>query len=105
MKGRAQPLQAMVYQLEDARGLSTRSARWPTTAKKFRDELLGGNGKQSFGVVAAQFRAVALAAANGDATAMGNLRGGHQYLDAARANAGSSPLNIAARSAPFFGQR
>ena len=90
MKAALQPLQAMVYQLEDARKVIDTFSPLADDLKKFRDELLGGNSKQSFGVVAAQFRAVALAAANGDATAMGNLRGSAtSFLDAARANAGS----------------
>ena len=90
MRAALQPLQAMVYQLEDARKVIDTFSPLADDLKKFRDELLGGNGKQSFGVVAAQFRAVALAAANGDATAMGNLRGSAtSFLDAARANAGS----------------
>lgn len=90
IKGALQPLQAMIYQLEDARKVIDTFEPLAEDLKKFRNELLGGEGEQSFGYLAAQFRSIAQAAANGDATALANLRGaGSAYLDAARLNAGS----------------
>ncbi len=90
IKAALQPLQTMIYQLEDARKIIDTFEPLANDLKAFRDELLGGRGSDSFGYIAAQFRAIADAAAGGDATAMGKLRGaGTAYLDAARLNAGS----------------
>lgn len=90
LKSTLQPLQNMIYQLEDARKVIDTFEPLAEDLRNFRKELLGGQGEQSFGYIASQFRAVAQAAANGDATALGKLRGAAgNYLDAAKMNAGS----------------
>lgn len=91
IKESLQPLQQLVYELEDARSVIDTFGPLADSLREYRKELLGGQGATSFGQIAAQFRAVALAAANGDATALGKLQGvSSSYLDAARLNAGSS---------------
>lgn len=86
-----QPLQSMIYQLQDARAIIDTFGPLADDLRKYREELLGGTSGDSFGQIAAKFRATALAAANGDAEALAGLRGvSGSYLDAARANAGSS---------------
>lgn len=90
LKATLQPLQNLIYQLEDARKVIDTFEPLAEDLRNFRKELLGGQGEQSFGYIAAQFRTIAQAAANGDATALGQLRGAAgNYLDAARLNAGS----------------
>lgn len=92
MKATLQPLQAMIYQLEDAQGIIEKFGPLADDLKKFRAELLGGgDATGSFGFVQAQFRATAAAAAMGDATAMGGLRSAaNTYLSSAKNNAGSA---------------
>lgn len=88
LKDSLQPLQAMIYTLEDARSVIDKFTPLRDDLAKFRDELLGGDGSQSFGYLATKFRTTALAAANGDATAMAGLRGSaSDYLSAAKDNA------------------
>lgn len=90
LKATLQPLQNLIYQLEDARKVIDTFEPLAEDLRQYRKELLGGQGEQSFGYIAAQFRTIAQAAANGDATALGQLRGAAgNYLDAARLNAGS----------------
>lgn len=90
LKSTLQPLQAMVYELEDARGVIDTFQPLADDLKAYRDELLGGGSNASFGQLTAQFRATAALASTGDATALGKLRGvSSDYLDAAMKNAGS----------------
>ncbi|MGE8143042.1 hypothetical protein ACQKOE_13790 [Novosphingobium sp. NPDC080210] len=90
LKGTLQPLQTMIYQLEDAQKVIATFEPLAEDLKAFRKELLGGQGEQSFGYIASQFRTIAQAAANGDATALGQLRGAaSNYMDTVRLNAGS----------------
>lgn len=92
MKATLQPLQAMIYQLEDAQGIIEKFGPLADDLKKFRAELLGGgDATGSFGFVQAQFRSTAAAAALGDPTALGGLRSAaNTYLTSARNNAGSA---------------
>ncbi|WP_232494915.1 hypothetical protein [Novosphingobium kaempferiae] len=86
-----QPLQAMVYQLEDLTGVVDKFGPLADDLRAFKKELLGGDTLTSFASLAATFRSTAAGAAAGDATALGNLRGvSQEYLDAAMANAGSA---------------
>ena len=90
MKGSLQPLQAMVYQLEDANAIIAKFGPLANDLKAFRDELLGNGAGTGFAFLAQQFRSTAALAAGGDATAMGSLRGAsNAYLQAAKDNAGS----------------
>lgn len=90
LKATLQPLQNLIYQLEDARKVIDTFEPLAEDLRQYRKELLGGQGEQSFGYIAAQFRTIAQAAANGDATALGKLRGAAgDYLGMARNNAGS----------------
>lgn len=91
LKSTLQPLQSMIYQLEDARSIIDKFGPLSEDLKKFRTELLGGESASGYGVVAALFRSTASAAAGGDATAMGELRGAAtNFLDAAKENASSA---------------
>lgn len=91
LKATLQPLQSMIYQLEDARQIIDKFGPLSEDLKAFRAELLGGQASGSFTFLATQFRRVAGLAANGDADAMGRLRGvAGDYLSAARDNAGSA---------------
>lgn len=90
LKDTLQPLQGMIYTLTDAKAVIDKFTPLRDDLIKFRDELLGGDTAGSFGFLTAKFRATAMAAANGDATAMGSLRGtASDYLSAAKDNAGS----------------
>ena len=90
LKQTLQPMQAMIYQLEDARKVIDTFEPLAADLRDYRKELMGGGGEQSFGYVAAQFRSIAAAAAGGDKAALGNLRGAAgNYLGLARLNAGS----------------
>lgn len=91
LKGSLQPLQAMVYQLEDARAVIEQFGPLAADLRAYRKELLGGQVGNTFAQLTAQFRQTAGMAANGDATAIGQLRAiSGQYLDAARENAASA---------------
>lgn len=91
LKATLQPLQTMIYQLEDARAIIDKFGPLSEDLKAFKNELLGGQSSNSFAFLASQFRSVAGSAAGGDATALGKLRGvAGEYLDAARENAGSA---------------
>lgn len=91
LKGSLQPLQAMVYQLEDARAVIEQFGPLAADLRAYRKELLGGQVGNTFAQLTAQFRQTAGMAANGDATAIGQLRGiSGQYLDAAKENAASA---------------
>jgi tape measure domain-containing protein len=87
-----QPLQAMVYQLQDARVIIDQFGPLADDLKAFKQELLGGAGGASgFATVQARFRETSALAKDGDAGALGNLRGtATEFLDAARANASSA---------------
>jgi len=90
LKDTLQPLQGMIYTLTDAKAVIDKFTPLRDDLIKFRDELLGGDTAGSFGFLTTKFRATALAAANGDAAAMGSLRGtASDYLSAAKDNAGS----------------
>lgn len=90
LKATLQPLQNLIYQLEDARKVIDTFEPLAEDLRQYRKELLGGQGEQSFGYIASQFRTIAQAAANGDATALGQLRGAAgDYLGMALNNAGS----------------
>lgn len=91
MKAALQPLQAMVYELEDARGVIEKFGPLGDSLRTFREELLGQGGNGSFGALTARFRNTAGNAATGDADALAALQGdATAYLDAARLNAGSA---------------
>lgn len=90
IKDTLQPLQSMIYQLEDARKIIDTFQPLADNLKAYRDELLGGGNGDSFGRISAKFRAAAVGAANGDAASLGELRGtASAFLDAAKNNAGS----------------
>lgn len=90
MKGALQPLQAMVYQLEDANAVIAKFGPLVADLKAYRNELLGAGADTGFASVAQQFRSTAALAAGGDAGAMGALRGiSSTFLQAAKDAAGS----------------
>ena len=89
-KAALQPLQAMVYQLRDARDVIEQFQPLADGLKAFKQELLGGSTQGGFASVASQFRATAGMARNGNADALGKLQGdAGAFLEAARANAAS----------------
>lgn len=91
LKDSLQPLQAWVYQMQDARKVIETFQPLADDLIAYRKELLGGASAQSYGTLAAQFRATAIAAGNGDVAGLGNLRGAASaFLDAAKENAGSA---------------
>lgn len=99
LKDSLQPLQAMVYTLEDARAVIDKFTPLRDDLAKFKNELLGGQAGTSFGFLSSQFRSAASAAAGGDATAMGQLRGAaNDYLEAAKNNARTVQEYNAARA-------
>ncbi|TCM40107.1 hypothetical protein [Novosphingobium sp. ST904] len=86
-----QPMQALVYQLEDLNDVVDTFGPLADDLKAFKKELLGGDTAAGFAQLAATFRSTADLAKQGDATALGNLRGvSTDYLDAALQNAGSA---------------
>ncbi len=90
LKESLRPMQVMINQLEDARAIIDQFGPLAEDLKAYRRELLGQGAGMGFAELAARFRDVAALAANGDATALGNLRGaGQDYLAAALANAAS----------------
>lgn len=90
LKESLRPMQMMINQLEDARAIIDQFGPLAEDLKAYRRELLGQGAGMGFAELAARFRDVAALAANGDATALGNLRGaGQDYLAAALANAAS----------------
>lgn len=91
LKGSLQPLQAMVYQLEDARAIIEQFGPLADDLRAYKKEVLGGQTGNTFAQLASQFRQTASMAANGDATAIGQLRTvSGEYLDAAKENAASA---------------
>lgn len=89
-KAALQPMQAMIYQLQDARDIIAEFGPLADGLKAFKQELLGGSASGSLAFLTQQFQATAAAAKGGDATALGNLqKDATAYLDAARANASS----------------
>lgn len=91
MKASLQPLQAMVYELEDARAVIAKFGPLGDDLRAFKRELVGGAGAGSFGALAARFRATAGDAAIGDADALAAFRNdATAYLEAARDNASSA---------------
>lgn len=91
LKDSVQPLQAWVYQMQDARKVIETFQPLADELIAYRKELLGGASAQSYGTLAAQFRATAIAAGNGDVAGLSNLRGAaSSFLDAAKENAGSA---------------
>jgi len=91
MKASLQPLQAMIYELEDARGVIEKFGPLGDSLRAFKQELIGGVGAASFGTIAARFRATASGASIGDATALGAFQAdASAYLEAAKANASTS---------------
>lgn len=86
-----QPMQALIYQLEDLNEIVDTFGPLADDLKAFKKELLGGDSAASYVQLAATFRETASAAAMGNATALGNLRGvSTDYLDSAMNNAGSA---------------
>jgi hypothetical protein len=87
-----QPLQAMVYQLQDARAIIDQIGPLADDLKAFKQELLGGaGGTAGFATLQARFRETSALAKDGDAGALGNLRTtATEFLDAAKANASSA---------------
>lgn len=91
LKGSLQPLQAMVYQLEDARAIIEQFGPLADDLRAYKKEVLGGQTGNTFAQLASQFRQTASMAAGGGATAIGQLRNvSGQYLDAAKENAASA---------------
>lgn len=89
-KAALQPMQAMIYQLQDARAVIEQFGPLADGLKAFKAELLGGSASGGFAYLMGQFRSTASAAAGGDAGAMGRLQqDASAYLDAAKANASS----------------
>lgn len=89
LKTSLQPLQAMVYELEDARGVIAKFGPLADDLRAFKEELAGGS--NSLGSVTARFRATASGAAVGDADALAAFRDdASAYLAAARDNASSA---------------
>lgn len=86
------PLQAMVYQLQDARAVMDQFGPLADDLKAFRAEIMGGGAtNNSMAFIERQFRETAALARNGDAAALGQLRGtATEFLDAAKANASSA---------------
>lgn len=91
-KASLQPMQAMIYQLEDARAVIDQFGPLADGLRDFKKELLGNRGGAAgLGVLEAQFRATAAGARGGDAEALGRLQGvSQEFLEAARNNAGSA---------------
>lgn len=84
------PLQEMIYQLQDANEIIAQFSPLADDLRAFKQELLGGVGRNSFAYLQRQFRETAELARNGDAAALGGLRGtANDFLEAARANAAS----------------
>ena len=91
MKETLQPLQQMVYQLEDARAVMDQFGPLADDLRAYRKELVGTSSVASYGAARALFASTAASAAMGDAVALGNLRGvSDSYLASAKANARSS---------------
>lgn len=88
LKGTLQPLQAMIYQLEDARKVIDTFTPLADSLKAFRGDLLGNQSAGGLGYVTDKFRAAAMGAANGDATSMGSLQGtATAFLEATKQSA------------------
>lgn len=87
-----QPLQAMVYQLQDARAIIDQFGPLADDLRAFKQELLGNSSSAGgFAIAQARFRETSALAKNGDAGALGNLRTtATEFLDAAKANASSA---------------
>ena len=90
MKDTLQPLQQMIYQLEDARAVMDQFGPLADDLRAYRKELVGTSSVASYGAARALFASTAASAAMGDAAALGNLRGvSDSYLASAKANARS----------------
>lgn len=90
MEASLRPLQSMVYQLEDARAVIEQFGPLAEELRAYKQDLLGSNVRDSYGLAAARFRDTAALAGTGDATALGQLSGvSTEFLDAAKANAKS----------------
>lgn len=87
-----QPLQAMIYQLQDARAIIDQFAPLADDLRAFRKEITGSStGASGYAVKASEFRSTAALARDGDAGALGNLRStASEFLDAAKENASSA---------------
>lgn len=82
------PLQQMIYTLEDANAVIERFTPLADDLRAFRSELIGGQSTAGLAFLREQFRETAALASQGDAGAMGKLRGvSTSYLDSVRANA------------------
>lgn len=91
IKESLQPLQQLVFQLEDARAVIEKFGPLADDLRAYRTELLGGAQGPSLAAARSTFRSVAEAAANGDASALAKLRGvSGTYLEAMRNNASSA---------------
>lgn len=91
IKESLQPLQQLVFQLEDARAVIDKFGPLAEDLRAYRNELLTGGQGASLATARSNFRSVAEAAANGDASALAKLRGvSGTYLEAMRSNASSS---------------
>lgn len=91
IKESLQPLQQLVFQLEDARAVIDKFGPLAEDLRSYRNELLTGGQGASLATARSNFRSVAEAAANGDASALAKLRGvSGTYLEAMRSNASSS---------------
>lgn len=90
MKDARRPMQAMIYQLEDARAIIEKFGPLATGLKAFKEELLGGTAANSFAFLSGKFRDTAASARMGDADALGALQSdANAFLEAAQANARS----------------
>lgn len=82
------PLQQMIYTLEDANAVIAKFTPLADDLRSFRSELIGGQSTASLAFLQEQFRTTADLAAQGDAGALGKLRGvSTSYLDSVRLNA------------------
>ena len=92
MEDTLRPLQSLIYQLQDANAIIAQFSPLSDDLKAFRNELLGGgNDAASVGFLATRFRSTASLASQGDADALGQLRGtASDFLEAARDNASSA---------------
>lgn len=91
IKQSLQPMQAMIYTLEDAAATIAKFQPLVDQMKAARASVIGANAPGSYAAITAQFRSTAAQAGAGDAAAMAGLsQAATDYLAAAKDNASSS---------------